>query len=238
MRKLLFIPVLFLSLAIHSQTITCNDADRSLYLSDLKSELVKQWPKNRTINIVFHGHSVPSGYFKTPVVNTFSSYPYQFLKKLKEIYPYAVVNVIITAIGGEDSEQGAARFESDVLIHKPDLVFIDYALNDRRIGLERANTAWNKMIKMAIDRKIKVILLTPSPDQKVDFNDPSNELKKHTDQIKQLAKENQTGLADSYQAFDSLYHDKAKLSLYMAQGNHPNEKGNELIANEIIKWFK
>lgn len=237
MRKLLFIPIFFLCLLVNGQTITSIDVD-SLYLKDLKSELVKQWPKNRTINIVFHGHSVPSGYFKTPVVNTFSSYPYQFLRKLKEIYPYAVVNIIITAIGGEDSEQGAARFESNVLIHKPDLLFVDYALNDRRIGLERAYAAWDKMIKVAIEKNIKVILLTPSPDVKVDYNDPSNELKKHTDQIRLLAKENQTGLADSYKAFDSLCQDKEKLSLYMAQGNHPNEAGHELIANEIIKWFK
>jgi hypothetical protein len=40
---------------------------------------------NRTINIVFHGHSVPSGYFKTPQVNTLSSYPHIFLKKLKDM---------------------------------------------------------------------------------------------------------------------------------------------------------
>ena len=157
---------------------------------------------------------------------------------MKGIYPYAVVNIIITAIGGEASERGSARLESDVLIHKPDLLLIDYGLNDRGIGQEKAYMAWNKMIKMAVERKIKVILLTPSPDQRIDYDNPSNELKKHADQICRLAKENQVGLVDSYHAFDSLYHDKEKLSLYMSQVNHPNELGNELISNEIIKWFK
>jgi len=33
----------------------------------LKTELQKEWPKNRAMNIVFHGHSVPAGYFKTPL---------------------------------------------------------------------------------------------------------------------------------------------------------------------------
>lgn len=32
------------------------------YVNNLRNELVKTWPHNRTINIVFHGHSVPSGY--------------------------------------------------------------------------------------------------------------------------------------------------------------------------------
>jgi len=42
--------------------------------------------------------------------------------------------VICTAIGGENSSAGARRFESDVLVHKPDVLFIDYALNDRGLA--------------------------------------------------------------------------------------------------------
>ena len=166
------------------------------------------------------------------------AYPNVFLKKLKEIYPFAVVNVIVTAKGGENSVNGAARFESDVLIHKPDVILIDYALNDRGVGLEKAFTAWDQMIKQAKDRGIKVILLTPSPDKKVNYADPDNELKKHTEQIRRLAEENQVGLVDSYKAFEFLYADNEQLSKYMAQFNHPNELGHELIANELIKWFK
>src|SRR5690606_13684725 len=73
------------------------------YLSDIKKELGKEWPANRTINLVFHGHSVPAGYFKTPLVNTFDSYPFQVLAQLKEKNPFAVINVINTSIGGEAS---------------------------------------------------------------------------------------------------------------------------------------
>ncbi|HEY9559281.1 MAG TPA: hypothetical protein VIR29_00690, partial [Anseongella sp.] len=75
--------------------------DPANYLDSVKAELVKEWPRNRTINLVFHGHSVPSGYFRTPEVHTFESYPYLVLKQLKSIYPHAVINVILTSIGGE-----------------------------------------------------------------------------------------------------------------------------------------
>lgn len=213
-------------------------ADSTSYLSDLKSQMQIKWPKNKTINILFHGHSVPSGYFKTPNVNTLQAYPNLTLKKLKEIYPFAVINIIVTAIGGENSVQGAKRFERDVLIHKPDVILIDYGLNDRGIGLEKAYSAWNVMIKQAKEQGIKVILLTPSPDQTVNFDNPENELKKHTNQISKIATENQIGLVDSYKAFEFLYSDKVQLSQYMSQVNHPNDRGHELIANELIKWFK
>jgi acyl-CoA thioesterase I len=114
---------------------------------------------------------------------------------------------------------------------------IDYALNDRGVGLEKAYSAWNKMIKLAKSKGIKVILLTPSPDQSVDYADPANLLKKHTDQIRSLAMENQVGLVDSYQLFEFLYPNKEKLSQYMSQVNHPNESGHDLIATELMIWF-
>lgn len=234
MKNLLFIPILFFTLWTQAQSI----ADQATYLNGLKSEMQKEWPKNRILNIVFHGHSVPAGYFKTPQVNTFGAYPNLFLKKLKASYPFAVVNVIVTAIGGENSVKGAERFERDVLIHRPDLILIDYSLNDRGVGLEKAYSAWNQMIKAAKDQDIKVILLTPSPDQNVNYADPENDLKKHADQIRKIAAENQIGLVDSYQAFEFLYPDKEQLSKYMSQVNHPNELGHELIANELIRWFQ
>ena len=238
MRLILSLQLLFFVLIANGQNNSIGIANPTAYLSDLKIDLQKEWPKNRTINIVFHGHSVPAGYFKTPRVNTLSAYPQQFLTKLKSVYPLAVVNVIVTAIGGENSVQGAKRFKRDVISHHPDLVLIDYALNDRGVGLQKANLAWNQMIRQAKKQGIKVILLTPSPDQSVNYADPDNELKKHADQIRNLAAKNQVGLVDSYRAFEFLYPDKEQLKQYMSQVNHPNEKGHELIANEIMNWFK
>ena len=92
-------------------------------------DLRKEWPKNRTMNIVWHGHSVPSGYHKTPKVEPFGSYPFMVWQGLNERFPTAVINNINTAIGGENSIAGAARFERDVLPYHPDLLFIDYAIN-------------------------------------------------------------------------------------------------------------
>jgi len=212
--------------------------DSSDFLKDIKAELKKEWPDNRTINLVFHGHSVPAGYFRTPNVKTFESYPYLVLKQLKELYPYAVINIINTSIGGENSISGELRFESDVLIHKPDVIFIDYALNDRTIGLDKSKEAWEKMIREASSKGIQVILLTPSPDQSEDILNPNSTLEKYAKQIRDLSGTFGVGLVDSYGNFKQIVVSGGALSDYMAQSNHPNEKGHLLIANEIMKYFK
>ncbi len=48
-------------------------AEPASCLADVSKLLMQRWPRNRTINIVCHGHSVPAGYFKTPIVDTFSA---------------------------------------------------------------------------------------------------------------------------------------------------------------------
>ncbi len=236
MRNLYFVVPTFILLAFQTNDNgkTVNPAD---YLNDIKTALQKEWPENRTINLVFHGHSVPAGYFKTPVVNTLESYPFQLLKELKALYPYAVINIINTSVGGENSVSGEKRFKSEVLIHRPDVLFIDYALNDRGVGLEKSAEAWETMIKVSLKNKIKVILLTPSPDQRVPILEPGNELERHAIQIKTLSTKYGVGLIDSYRLFREKVVSGDSLSVYMSQVNHPNKKGHLLITEEILKYF-
>jgi len=207
------------------------------YLADLTALLKKPWPENRTVNLVCHGHSVPSGYFKTPVVDTMNSYPHLLHAGLAERFPWAVINVIVTAIGGEISESGAARFEREVLTHQPDVVTIDYALNDRRLGLEKARAAWVGMIEQALARQVKLILLTPTGDISSQLDDPNDPLNQHAEQIRALAQEYGIGLADSLASLKAYLRDGGRLPEVMSQGNHPNRRGHELVAAELLKWF-
>jgi acyl-CoA thioesterase I len=207
------------------------------YLEIIKNELGKQWPKNRNINLVFHGHSVPSGYFKTPEVRSLQSYPYLLLKDLKELYPFAVINIILTSIGGENSQQGAIRFESQVLNHNPDVLFIDYALNDVGISLAASRTAWESMIKAALNRNCKIILLTATPDQRKDLFNTESGLQKICTQIVALSNEYQIGLVDNYTRFQKLVSSGEKITDYMSQVNHPNEKGHQVVVDGIMKYF-
>jgi lysophospholipase L1-like esterase len=214
-------------------------ADPASYLEPIKQELQKQWPKNRTIHFVFHGHSVPAGYFKTPEVRSFQAYPLLVHQEVKKVYPFAVLNVINTSIGGEQSESGAARFQRDVLPHRPDVLFIDYALNDRGIGLERAKKAWESMIETALAKKnIQVILLTPTPDWSEDILDDKTPLAQHAQQIRELAAKYHVGVADSYAAFQEKVQNGENVRDYLSQINHPNEKGHRIVAALIMRYLQ
>jgi acyl-CoA thioesterase I len=207
------------------------------YLSDFLTQLDTPWPRNKTHTIVCHGHSVPAGYFQTPVVDTFNAYPHWLHLKLKAAHPHAVLNVIVTAIGGENAEQGAARFEREVLTHRPEVLLIDYALNDRGIGLERAEKAWTAMIVQAKAQNIKVLLLTPTPDQSAKFGDPSDPLTQHAMQVRRLATTHGVGLVDSEAAFLAYVRNGGKLPEVMSQVNHPNREGHRLVIQELLPWF-
>jgi len=52
------------------------------------------------------------------------------LQWFRERYPAATVVEVNAAIGGTGSDLGVHRFEQDVLSKKPDLVFVEFAVND------------------------------------------------------------------------------------------------------------
>ena len=233
MRKIFFA----LALAAVMPAVRAQVASPTNYLAPVIAELETKWPKNRAVNIVCHGHSVPSGYFKTPAVDSLHAYPNLLRVALAEKFTNAVINVIVTAIGGENSVKGAARFEADVLTHKPDVVLIDYALNDRRIGLETARMNWISMIEIAQATGVKIILLTPTPDQSAKLDDVNDPLNQHAEQIRDLAAEFHTGLVDSLAAFKAELAHGTELTNLMSQVNHPNARGHELVGAELVKWF-
>jgi acyl-CoA thioesterase I len=212
-------------------------ADQQTYLKDLCDQLKVDWPKNHTINLVCHGHSVPAGYTKTPEVDSMNAYPHLWHEALSAKFPHAVINVIVTAIGGENAEQGAARFERDVLSLRPQLVTIDYALNDRRIGLKRAKKAWVAMIEKCQAAGIPLILLTPTGDTRSKLLDPEDRLNQHARQIRQLAAQYHVGLADSTAAYEEQMRKGTKLEEMISVINHPNRRGHEMVVQELMKWF-
>jgi hypothetical protein len=124
-----------------------------------------------------------------------------------------------------------------VLNHKPDVLFIDYALNDTGIGAATSRKAWEYMIKAALKKSIKVILLTATPDQRVDLLSKETDLQRICNQVIELSKEYQTGLVDNYAIFQKLVSSGEKVTDYMSQVNHPNEKGHQLVVDGIMKYF-
>lgn len=64
------------------------------------------------------------------------------LKWLRERYPGARITEINAAIGGTGSDLGVYRFRQDVLQHRPDLVFVEFSVND---GAASPENIWRGM---------------------------------------------------------------------------------------------
>ncbi len=232
--SILAVLLLFINSVASGQTV---EPQPENYFADQLIELKKEWPKNRTLRFVFHGHSVPAGYFKTPTIQRFDSYPILFQQELCKAFPTAAIDVCVTAIGGENSQRGAERFERDVLNLKPDVVFIDYCLNDRGMGLPAAREAWGRMIEQCIAAGVKVVLLTATPDVGTDILDDTTPLAQHSQQVKDLAAEYGLPVVDSYAEFRSRVVAGTPVGDLLSQSNHPNRAGHELVSRQIVRLF-
>lgn len=204
----------------------------------LKQSMTRHWPKNRLICFVFHGHSVPAGYFRTPTIRRFDSYPVLFHKALCEISPSAVIDVCTTAIGGKNSQGGSKRFANDVLTMNPDVVFTDYGLNDREIGVEAAEKARRSMINQELRKQVKIVSLTRTPDSREDIRETNSPLARHTRSIRGPGGEFGLPVVNSYGAFRQLVFDGSEVSSFLSQPNHPNRKGHDLVADLILELFR
>ena len=213
--RLILIALMF-SLVACRETPTPRIRDAASFAA----EASKPWPNNSTINIVFHGHSVPAGFAVTPVVRTTDAYPYQLLDGLKNAYPFAQINVIVTARGGESAAQGSERLE-EALSHDPDVLVIDYGLNDV------PGTVYAPMQSMASRAKargVRTLLLTPSPDLV-----EGERLALIRDEV--LSAGIDAGVAVVQPRFPTA---PSKL---MAQRNHPNRMGHAIIAQALLPHF-
>ncbi|MEO6136549.1 MAG: SGNH/GDSL hydrolase family protein [Ginsengibacter sp.] len=134
------------------------------------------------------------------------------------------------------------RFETEVLNKMPDLVIINFGINDAyidakvknglsRIPLKQFVSNMTLMTEALQKRNIAVLLVVPNPlgDKYPEFqNERLNQYKKT---IRKLAKTHQTGFCD----IDGLFRkfekeNKQSFDSLLLDGVHPNDKGHELIA--------
>ena len=66
---------------------------------------------------------------------------------LQEQYPRAKFEEIHAAIGGTGSDLGVFRLERDVLRHRPDLLFVEFAVNDGSAPPERIHKAMEGIVR-------------------------------------------------------------------------------------------
>ena len=84
------------------------------------------------------------------------------MRMLREKYPRTPWTFYDAAIGGTGSQLGVFRMERDVLRWKPDLVFLEFTLNDGLKGTpggfhDLSNQSYEAIIRQCLSRKIAVL---------------------------------------------------------------------------------
>ncbi|MBR4116725.1 MAG: fibronectin type III domain-containing protein [Clostridia bacterium] len=205
--------------------------------NNLKNTYLKL--KNKEdINVVYFGGSVTGGSgANAPDADSWRA---KVGNWLTENFPISSINNMNFAIGGTGTLLGAYRVEEEVLPTQPDLVFVEFAINDRYNGAttEQAKTRFETIVRKIRaaypDCDIVTLLVTDNSTFNDDLNDALfTQAQAHEDISIAY------GIPSIYigRALSDTVADKANWGNYYADSVHPNEAGYEVHYNVIKEYL-
>jgi len=155
-------------------------------------------------------------------------------------------------IGGNKVYDLYLRLEDDVLSKSPDIVIIYVGVNDvwhkRTYGTgtdpDKFEKFYSALIKKLQTQNIKVALCTPAAiGERTDFsNELDGDLNNYSNIIRNLAKKNNLPLVDlrkSFLEYNKQFNtENNEAGILTSDRVHLNEKGNQLVAEEMWKVIK
>lgn len=201
------------------------------------AEFAGKAEKREPLSVVFFGGSLTFGANASDPNTT--SYRGLMMRWLREKYPNTPITFHDAAIGGTGSQLGMFRLERDVLAHKPDLVFLDFTVNDGAEETDIESLASYERIVRELLRAdtavMPVLMLFKWHAEKADDPLPP----RHTEHLK---------LADHYAlpAADVLsgIRQKVKSGVKPADlwnvgdGAHPGDEGYQLFFEVVRDSFE
>lgn len=131
-------------------------------------------PQSPVVTIACLGDSVTHGCFEVftnrhGCIDTYyrptEGYVGQLQAALNEMYPAGAVSMINAGVSGGSAAGGLERLDRDVLAHHPDLVIVNFALNDSCGGMEKISE-YAKNMQTIMERVLasgaECMLLTPN----------------------------------------------------------------------------
>lgn len=172
--------------------------------------------------------------------------------------------VINAGVGGHNTDHAKARFEKDVLAKDPDIVIIQFGINDAavdvwkdppakasRVSLENYEKNLRHFVKVLTEKRVKVILMTPNPlrwTSKMremygkapylpeDADGFNVKLKDYAAKVREIAKSQKIPIIDIYAAFEDFgKKDGQAVDDLLLDGIHPNAKGHRLVADRLLE---
>ncbi|MEP6735046.1 MAG: GDSL-type esterase/lipase family protein [Chryseolinea sp.] len=168
-------------------------------------------------------------------------------EKLADQYDF-----IGAGIGGNKVYDLYLRMDDDVLAKNPDVVVIYVGVNDvwhkRTYGTgtdaDKFEKFYNALIKKLQAKNCKIILCTPAAiGERTDFsNELDGDLNSYSNIIRNVAKSNNLPIVDLRKSFldynTRMNAENKEFGILTTDRVHLNEKGNQLVAEEMWKVIK
>lgn len=186
--------------------------------------LMKRAANGESLVIGFLGGSITQGSLSSTPKNCYAYLVYEWWKKS---FPNAAFSFVNGGIGGTTSHYGGARAWKDVLCYRPDIVTVDFSVNDDA----------NEFFEETYEGMLRRLLAAPSAPAVVVLNNVFYDTGKN-------AQDYHNRIADHYgiphvSIKDTVYPDVESGKIVRADitpdNLHPNDKGHSLVADEICK---
>ena len=186
--------------------------------------LMKRAANGESLVIGFLGGSITQGSLSSTPKTCYAYLVYEWWKKS---FPNAAFSFVNGGIGGTTSHYGGARAWKDVLCYRPDIVTVDFSVNDDA----------NEFFEETYEGTLRRLLAAPSSPAVVVLNNVFYDTGKN-------AQDYHNRIADHYgiphvSIKDIVYPDVESGKIVRADitpdNLHPNDKGHRLVADEICK---
>lgn len=95
------------------------------------ADVMRRAQKGEELTIAFLGGSITQGYLASSDYHTYAYRTYQWFC---DSFPKTKFHYVNAGIGGTSSHFGVARMQEDVLMYRPDVLFIDFSVNDEPVS--------------------------------------------------------------------------------------------------------
>ena len=160
----------------------------------------------------------------------------RFLDSIETRYPDPRILRINAGVPGDTAAGGASRL-SQVLVKEPDLLIVQFALNDLFTGETPANFASNltRIVKMGSEAGACVVLVTSCP---VPSDDVQAAATRFYDAVRDTGRQTGVNVADLDRHWrDSIDSGMGRGPMYLSDGVHPSDAGHSLMAKGLLELF-
>ncbi|MFC5406216.1 SGNH/GDSL hydrolase family protein [Cohnella soli] len=150
-------------------------------------------------------------------------WPAQVVRKLRQAYPHTAISTSVIAYGGEEMRHGRHRFHPEVLPVQPDLIVMEYFINDVCYGNpEETEQAARFILRSIREAGIPCIVLTNNGANPLfSRNGSSSSFQQYHELYRGLAAEYQVAFVGGYGYFKNL-HMFGKYFITELKGNMVN----------------